>query len=116
MSIVLFLIVFILLSLIVSRYLYSVALNLSSKIDVVFNPIEKLIYQLIGTKLEHMSGKTYIKHFLLFNGLMEGLYFVLLLIQQWLVLNPNHNLNQSVSFAFNTMASFLTNTNFHHYT
>lgn len=35
MSIVLFLIVFILLSLIVSRYLYSVALNVPSKIDVV---------------------------------------------------------------------------------
>lgn len=63
MSIVLFLIVFILLSLIVSRYLYSVALNVPSKIDVVFNPIEKLIYRLIGTNLEHMSGKTYIKHF-----------------------------------------------------
>ncbi|MCD0828292.1 potassium-transporting ATPase subunit A [Staphylococcus aureus] len=115
MSIVLFLIVFILLSLIVSRYLYSVALNVPSKIDVVFNPIEKLIYQLIGTKLEHMSGKTYIKHFLLFNGLMGGLSFVLLLIQQWLFLNPNHNLNQSVSLAFNTMASFLTNTNLQHY-
>ncbi len=56
MSIVLFLIVFILLSLIVSRYLYSVALNVPSKIDVVFNPIEKLIYRLIGTKLEHMSA------------------------------------------------------------
>lgn len=82
---------------------------------VVFNPIEKLIYQLIGTKLEHMSGKTYIKHFLLFNGLMGGLSFVLLLIQQWLFLNPNHNLNQSVSLAFNTMASFLTNTNLQHY-
>lgn len=115
MSIVLFLIVFILLSLIVSRYLYSVSLNVPSKIDVVFNPIEKLIYQLIGTKLEHMSGKTYIKHFLLFNGLMGGLSFVLLLIQQWLFLNPNHNLNQSVSLAFNTMASFLTNTNLQHY-
>ena len=115
MSIVLFLIVFILLSLIVSRYLYSVALNVPSKIDVVFNPIEKLIYRLIGTNLEHMSGKTYIKHFLLFNGLMGGLSFVLLLIQQWLFLNPNHNLNQSVSLAFNTMASFLTNTNLQHY-
>lgn len=37
---------------------------------------------------------------------MGGLSFVLLLIQQWLFLNPNHNLNQSVSLAFNTMASF----------
>lgn len=46
---------------------------------------------------------------------MGGLSFVLLLIQQWLFLNPNHNLNQSVSLAFNTMASFLTNTNLQHY-
>ena len=56
------LIVFILLSLIVSRYLYSVALNVPSKIDVVLIRL-KLIYRLIGTNLEHMSGKTYIKHF-----------------------------------------------------
>lgn len=46
---------------------------------------------------------------------MGGLSFVLLLIQQWLFLNPNYNLNQSVSLAFNTMASFLTNTNLQHY-
>ena len=48
---------------IVSRYLYLVALIVPSKIDILFNPIEKVIYRLINTKLEHMSGKTYLKHF-----------------------------------------------------
>ncbi|MDU1048507.1 MAG: potassium-transporting ATPase subunit KdpA, partial [Staphylococcus epidermidis] len=38
------------------------------------------------------------------------------LAQQWLWLNPNHNLTQSIALAFNTMASFVTNTNLQHYT
>lgn len=53
-----------------------------------------------------MSGKTYLKHFLCFNSLTGALAFILLLTQQWLWLNPNHNLSQSVSLAFNTAASF----------
>ena len=116
MSIVLFLIIFIVLAYIVSRYLYSVALIMSTKSDFIFEPIEKFIYQFIGTKLEHMSGKTYLNHFLCFNGLMGTLSFILLSLQQWLFLNPNHNLNQSLSLTINTIASFMTNTNLQHYT
>ena len=115
MSMILFLITFIVLSYVMSRYLYTVALIVPSKMDVLFSPIEKGLYKLIGTSLEHMSGKTYLKHFLCFNGLTGALAFILLLTQQWLWLNPNHNLSQSVSLAFNTAASFLTNTNLQHY-
>lgn len=115
MSMILFLITFIVLSYVMSRYLYTVALIVPSKMDVLFSPIEKGLYKLIGTSLEHMSGKTYLKHFLCFNGLTGALAFILLLTQQWLWLNPNHNLSQSVSLAFNTASSFLTNTNLQHY-
>ncbi|MDK6388294.1 potassium-transporting ATPase subunit KdpA [Staphylococcus lugdunensis] len=115
MSIILFLMIFIALTYIVSRYLYIVALIVPSKIDILFNPIEKVIYRLINTKLEHMSGKTYLKHFFWFNGITGIVALILLLTQQWLWLNPNHNLNQSISLAFNTMASFITNTNLQHY-
>lgn len=115
MSMILFLITFIVLSYVMSRYLYTVALIVPSKMDVLFSPIEKGLYKLIGMSLEHMSGKTYLKHFLCFNGLTGALAFILLLTQQWLWLNPNHNLSQSVSLAFNTAASFLTNTNLQHY-
>lgn len=106
MSMILFLITFIVLSYVMSRYLYTVALIVPSKMDVLFSPIEKGLYKLIGTSLEHMSGKTYLKHFLCFNSLTGALAFILLLTQQWLWLNPNHNLSQSVSLAFNTAASF----------
>ena len=57
------LITFIVLSYVMSRYLYTVALIVPSKMDVLFSPIEKGLYKLIGTSLEHMSGKTYLKHF-----------------------------------------------------
>ena len=63
MSMILFLITFIVLSYVMSRYLYTVALIVPSKMDVLFSPIEKGLYKLIGTSLEHMSGKTYLKHF-----------------------------------------------------
>lgn len=116
MSIAIFLLVFIGLAYILSRYLYAVALVEPSPIDRVFGPLERMIYKLVGTKLEHMSGKAYLLHALCFNFLMGIVTFGILLIQQWLFLNPNHNLNQSVALAFNTMASFLTNTNLQHYT
>ncbi len=115
MEVVIFLIIFLLCAFLLSRYLYSVALLIPTPADKVFLGVEEGIYKVLGTKLEHMSGKTYLKHFLLFNGLMGIVSFLLLLIQQWLFLNPNHSLNQSVSLAFNTVASFLTNTNLQHY-
>ena len=41
MSMILFLITFIVLSYIMSRYLYTVALIVPSKMDVLFSPIER---------------------------------------------------------------------------
>lgn len=52
MSMILFLITFIVLSYVMSRYLYTVALIVPSKMDVLFSPIEKGLYKLIGTSLE----------------------------------------------------------------
>ncbi|REH98050.1 potassium-transporting ATPase subunit A [Staphylococcus felis] len=115
MEVAIFLIIFTVLAYFLSRYLYHVALLMPAAPDKVFGGIERLIYKLIGTELMPMSGKTYVKHFLLFNACMGVVSFILLTVQQWLFLNPNGNLNQSMTLAFNTAASFLTNTNLQHY-
>lgn len=67
-----------------SGYLYRVALVQSSRVDLIFTRFENMCFKIIGTDLEHMSAKTYVKHFLAFNGFMGFITFVLLIVQQWL--------------------------------
>ncbi|MDN8787944.1 potassium-transporting ATPase subunit KdpA, partial [Staphylococcus aureus] len=86
-----------------------------SRVDLIFTRFENMCFKIIGTDLEHMSAKTYVKHFQAFNGFMGFITFVLIIVQQWLFLNPNHNLYQSIDLAFNTAISFLTNINLQHY-
>ena len=40
----------------------------SSRVDLIFTRFENMCFKIIGTDLEHMSAKTYVKHFLAFNG------------------------------------------------
>lgn len=115
MEIILFLTMMVMITYVFSGYLYRVALVQSSRVDLIFTRFENMCFKIIGTDLEHMSAKTYVKHFLAFNGFMGFITFVLLIVQQWLFLNPNHNLNQSIDLAFNTAISFLTNSNLQHY-
>lgn len=115
MEIILFLTMMVMITYVFSGYLYRVALVQSSRVDLIFTRFENMCFKIIGTDLEHMSAKTYVKHFLAFNGFMGFITFVLLIVQQWLFLNPNHILNQSIDLAFNTAISFLTNSNLQHY-
>ncbi|HDJ6713921.1 TPA: potassium-transporting ATPase subunit KdpA, partial [Staphylococcus aureus] len=99
MEIILFLTMMVMIAYVFSGYLYRVALVQSSRVDLIFTRFENMCFKIIGTDLEHMSAKTYVKHFLVFNGFMGVITFVLLIVQQWLFLNPNHNLNQSIDLA-----------------
>ncbi|WP_258871189.1 potassium-transporting ATPase subunit KdpA, partial [Staphylococcus pseudintermedius] len=91
-----FLITFSLCAFLLCRYVYSLAILTPTPADKVFSGVEKGIYKVLGAQLGHMSGRTYRKHVLLFNGLLGALTVVLLLISQCCFLYPNHNLNQSV--------------------
>ena len=64
--------------------IYIAALVQSSRVDLIFTRFENMCFKIIGTDLEHMSAKTYVKHFLAFNGFMGVITFVLLIVQQWL--------------------------------
>jgi K+-transporting ATPase ATPase A chain len=80
------------------------------------NPIEKFIYKCCSINAaENMNWKQFLRSMLTINMLWLVYAFVLLLFQDKLPLNPDHNAAQSADLAFNTSISFLVNCNLQHY-
>ena len=80
------------------------------------NPVERLMYKICGIDPgKEQDWKQFLKSLLTFNLILFIWGFVLLLIQQWLPLNPDGNGNQTPSQAFNTCISFMVNCNLQHY-
>lgn len=78
--------------------------------------IEKIIYKLCGIKsTEEMDWKTYAKTMVIFNVLGFIFLFILQVFQGSLILNPQHLPGIEWTLAFNTAASFVTNTNWQAY-
>ncbi|XZE18725.1 potassium-transporting ATPase subunit KdpA [Pirellulaceae bacterium SH449] len=61
------------------------------------------------------NWKQYCQSMLVFNLIMFLVVYALLTTQQWLPLNPDQKENLEASLAFNTAASFTSNTNLQHY-
>lgn len=78
-------------------------------------------YERVCTKImggfseESHSWGGYIKSMLIFNTIMFSLAYLLLVCQGNLPLNPDGKVGMDWSLAFNTAASFMTNTNLQHY-
>lgn len=64
---------------------------------------------------EDQGWKKYVVSMLAFNAFMFGIVFVIFTTQQWLPLNPDGKGPLSPDLAFNTAASFTSNTNLQHY-
>jgi K+-transporting ATPase ATPase A chain len=85
-------------------------------LDPLFRPIERLSYRTAGIQPEdEMSWQGYALALLVFNGLGLAVLFMLQLVQGWLPLNPQHLGTVSPDLAFNTAASFASNTNWQSY-
>lgn len=81
-----------------------------------FGPLERLLYRLVGTHDdEEMDWKTYARAFLIFNFLGLFVVYGLQRLQAYLPLNPQGKGPVSSDLAFNTAASFATNTNWQSY-
>jgi K+-transporting ATPase ATPase A chain len=82
----------------------------------VFGWLEKLVYRASGiSPNEEMNWKTYTFGVLLFNILGMLFLYLLQIFQAYLPLNTEHLPNVSWHLAFNTAASFTTNTNWQSY-
>ncbi len=97
-------------------YLYHVFSNESNKTDKWFGWLERVIYKLAGFKeRRHMSWKKYVVSLILMNAVLVAIGFLLFLFQGSLILNPSKIKDMEPTLAFNTIVSFMTNTNLQHY-
>jgi len=88
-------------------------------LDPVMRPVERILYKLTGVDEAHeMDWKEYALALILFSGVSMILLYVLQRVQQWAWLpwNPQKLGAVPPALAFNTAASFTTNTNWQNYT
>jgi len=98
------------------RYLAAVMRGEPMRGDGLFLRLERPLYALLGTDPQRgMSWRGYAGAFLLSNGVLGVIVWLILMTQAWLPLNPNGAPNMSWDLALHTMVSFLTNTNQQHY-
>src|ERR1022692_3914679 len=80
--------------------------------DPVLRPIERLLYRITGVDEKHeMRWTEYAFTMLLFSGATMLLLYLIERAQQWLPWNPQKLGAVAPTLAFNTAASFTTNTN-----
>src|SRR5271166_3292441 len=85
-------------------------------LDPAVRPIERLLYRLTGVDEEHeMRWTEYAFTMLLFSGASMLLLYLIERVQQFLPLNPQKFGAVAQALAFNTAASFTTNTNWQNY-
>ncbi|MBI4750302.1 MAG: potassium-transporting ATPase subunit KdpA [Acidobacteria bacterium] len=84
--------------------------------DLVLRPVERLIYRLTGVdEKEEMPWTTYALAMLAFSVVSMLVLYALQRLQGVLPLNPQHLAGVAPDLAFNTAASFTTNTNWQAY-
>ncbi len=85
-------------------------------LDPVLRPVERLLYRVTGVDEEHeMRWTEYAFTMLLFSGVSMLVLYLIERVQQWLPLNPQKFGAVAQALAFNTAASFTTNTNWQNY-
>ena len=100
----------------VGIYLVNVFDYEKTRLDRFFGPVERAIYRLIGVKEnEPMGWKKYVLAILFCNFVMMMLMYGVFRLQKYLPLNPDGIDNMPPALAFNTAASFITNTNWQAY-
>src|SRR5271168_290233 len=87
-------------------------------LDPVLRPVERLLYRCTGIDESHeMDWKEYAVAMLLFSAVSMLLLYLIERVQglHWMPWNPQHFTGVEPRLAFNTAASFTTNTNWQNY-
>ena len=115
-QLVLTLIIYLILVIPVGRYLYHIAAGKHTFADPVMDRVDGAIYKLGGVDPQKgMNWKQYALALLGTNAVMMTIGYVILRIQSIPLLNPNGMQGMKSDLAFNTIISFMTNTNLQHY-
>ena len=84
--------------------------------DRLLNPLDRFIYKWAGIRShESMNWKQHLVAMITINGLWIFLCMLVLMLQAFLPLNPDHNPGMSADLAFNTAISFVVNCDLQHY-
>jgi K+-transporting ATPase ATPase A chain len=85
-------------------------------LDPIARPVERLLYRVTGVDENHeMRWTEYAVAMLMFSGVSMLVLYLIERVQQWLPWNPQKFGAVAQDLAFNTAASFTTNTNWQNY-
>lgn len=116
LQIILTIILYLIMVVPVGIYVYHIAAGKHTFADPVFDRVDGVIYKISGIKPQNgMNWKKYALALLATNGVMILLGYIILRIQSLPIFNPNAVGNMEESLSFNTIISFMTNTNLQHY-
>ena len=102
---------------VIGRYMTRVFNRERTWLDVVLRPVERGVYRLTGVDDTHdMRWTEYAFAMLAFSVVSMVVLYLMQRTQQWLPFNPQRFPAVPPALAFNTAASFTTNTNWQAYT
>ena len=116
LQIVVFLLAILAVTPLLGRFMTRVFNRERTLLDPVLRPIERLIYRATGVdETREMHWTEYATAMLLFSAVSMLLLYLIQRAQQWLPLNPQEFGAVPPDLAFNTAASFTSNTNWQAY-
>ena len=116
LQIILTLLIYMVMVIPVGDYVYRIAAGKPTFADPLFNRVDALLYKVCGIQPQReMNWKEYALALLGTNTVMMLLGYLILRMQGSALFNPNGIEGMEASLSFNTIISFMTNTNLQHY-
>lgn len=116
LQIIIPLVLFMLMVVPMGKYLYYVSTGEKAFGDKFFNKIDNFIYKVCGIdKDQGMNWKEYVISLIAVNAVMVFIGYIILRTQNFLMFNPNKIGGMEQGLTFNTIISFMTNTNLQDY-
>lgn len=115
LQIALTLAIFVLAVIPMGKYMYHIAAKKKTFGDPFFDRVDNGIYKICRIDRKGMDWKTYALSLLMANAVMIFVGYLVLRLQHVLFLNPNGIQGMEPTLSFNTIISFMTNTNLQHY-
>ena len=116
LQLVLTILIYLIIVIPVGRYLYHIAAGKHTFADPVFDRVDGVIYKIGGVNPNKgMNWKQYVLALIGTNAVMIGIGYLILRIQSISFFNPNGIGGMEPTLSFNTIISFMTNTNLQHY-
>lgn len=109
------LLIFLVLIFPIGNYVYHIATGKKSFVDPLFDRVDNTLYKLLRINTANMGWKKYALSLLLVNACLILVGYLILRLQATSLLNPNGIGGMEEALSFNTIISFMTNTNLQHY-